>query len=89
MKKISPVTFKDSKDVRNVIIQVDFKNKRTSVFSGFSPWDNLAYIMEGLAVTAEQCIKEGIPRKKVYQEMKEYLVKALSDYQVVKGNRRV
>lgn len=89
MKTISSVILKDSKDIRNVVIQVDFKNNRTSVFSGFSAWDNLAYIMEGLAVTAEQCIRKGIPKKQVYQEIADYLVRALGEYQIVKEKRRV
>lgn len=83
MKKIPPVILKDSEDLRNIIIQVDFKHKKTSVFSGFSAWDNLAYIMEGLAVTAEQCIREGQTKKEVYKEITEYLVKALGDYQII------
>lgn len=83
MKKPIPVVLKDSKNIRNIVIQIDLKNKTTSVLSGFSTWDNLALIMEALGATAEKCIQEGIDKKQVYQEIKDYIMKVLSGYEKV------
>lgn len=79
------IRIEDSKDVRNVLIQVDMKRGKTTVFSGFSPWENLALILEGLGVTAQMCIEEGIKREKVYQAIKDYIVKVLDEYKILKG----
>ena len=81
------VIVKDSEDIQNILIQIDLKNGRTSVISGFSPWENLALIMEGLGVTAQMCIEEGIQRKKVYQAIKEYIMKIADDYKIIRGTK--
>lgn len=75
-------TLKDSKKVRNIIIQVNLKNSSTTVFSGFTAWENLALIMEGLGVTAEKCIDEGIDQKEVYKAIQDYLIKVLTSYKL-------
>lgn len=79
-KDIKKMVIQDSKDIKNVFIQVDMKKQTTSVLSNFSAWENLAYIMEGLAVTAQKCLKDGMSRKKVYGGIKKYLLQALSGY---------
>lgn len=83
MKKNIPIVIKDTKDIKNIFIQVNLKNSSTSVFSQFSAWENLALIMEALGVTAEKCLCEGIGKKKVYEEIKSYLVKVLSSYKII------
>jgi len=79
-KKIMTLT--DNGDVKNVIIQVNLKNGTTMVVSGFNAWDNLAYIMEALAVTAEQCVTEGVEKQEVYKEITEYLKDVLPSYEI-------
>ena len=79
-KKIMTLT--DNSDVKNVIIQVNLKNGTTMVVSGFNAWDNLAYIMEALAVTAEQCVNEGVEKQEVYKEITEYLKDVLPSYEI-------
>jgi hypothetical protein len=81
-KQLTPVVLKDDENVRNVVIQINLKNGTTMVVSGFSAWDNLAYIMEALAVTAEQCVVEGMEKKDVYQEISDYLKDVLPSYEV-------
>lgn len=81
-KKHIPVILKDSGNIRNVVVQVDMKKGSTMVMSGFSPWENLALIMEALAVTAEQCIHEGMDKKEVYQEITDYLVEVMPSYTI-------
>ena len=81
-----PVIIKDSKEQRNIVISVDLKKGTTTVFSGFSAWENLALIMEGLAVTAQKCIEEGMERKRVYDAIKEYLIKVLDSYKIKINN---
>ncbi|MEK7517827.1 MAG: hypothetical protein AAB583_04720 [Patescibacteria group bacterium] len=80
MKKDSPIILKDSEDVRNIVVKVDIKGNKTTVFSGFSPWENLALLLEALGATVQKCIKDGINKKKVYNAIKDYMVKVLSSY---------
>jgi len=80
------IVIKDSKDVRNIFIQINLKENKTSVFSGFSAWENLAFIMEALAVTAEKCIKEGMTKNQVYGAIKKYMTQVLGQYQILKSS---
>ncbi len=80
MKKKQEVLIQDTENIRNIFIQLNLKENKTSVLSSFSAWENLGFIMEALAVMAGECIKEGINRKKVYGEIKEYLMKVLGSY---------
>ena len=82
-KKETQIIIKDSRYIKNIFIQVDLKKNSTIVHSGFTPWENLALIIEGLAVTAEQCITEGINKKDVYIAINEYLSKAIPNYTVI------
>lgn len=75
-----PIVLKDSENLKNIIIQVDLKENKTSVFSEFSAWENIALILEGLGATAQVCIRSGIPRAKVYNSIKEYILKSLPSY---------
>ena len=85
-ESVTPVLLKDSKYVQNIIININLKSQETKVISNFSAWENLALIMEGLAVTAEQCVVEGIPRKEVNQAITDYLMKVLPAY-VIKQSK--
>lgn len=78
------VVIQDNDEVQNIFVQMNLKNGTTMVLSNFSAWDNLAYLMEALGVTAAQCISEGIPRSKVYEEIKNYLMKVLEDYKITR-----
>lgn len=73
---------KDDESIKNIFIQLNEKENSTSVLSNFSPWENLAYIMEALAVTIQQCILEGIEREKVYGTVKTYLKDILGNYRM-------
>ncbi|GAG40429.1 unnamed protein product [marine sediment metagenome] len=76
MKKL---VIKDDKNVKNLFIQVNLKKKSTSVLSNFSAWENLAFILEALGVTAQKCIKDGKKESEVYQAIKDYIVEVLAD----------
>ena len=82
MKKDIPIVLKDSKTILNIVIQADLKKNATTVFSGFSPWENLALILEGLGVTVEKCLQEGMSKKKVYGAVKDYMTKVLTSYEI-------
>ena len=82
MKKKSPIILKDDRYTRNIMVQVNLKKNTTTVFSGFSAWENLVLLLEALAVTAEQCIHEGIARKKVYDAIKNYIMQVLPSYKI-------
>ncbi len=81
-KKPKQIIIKDSKDIKNIFIQINLKNDTTLIHSNFSAWENIALIIEGLAVTAEQCISDGIDKKKVYRGINDYLIKAIPNYRV-------
>lgn len=79
---MQPIILKDSKEVKNVIIQVNLKKGQTMVLSQSSAWDNLAYILEGLGATVEQCINKGMDKKKVYAAIEQYMIKVLASYKI-------
>lgn len=81
--KGNSIVIRDNKNIKNIFIQLNLKNKTTLVFSNFSSWENLALIMEALAVTAQKCIREGISKKKVYGAIREYLMKVLGNYEII------
>lgn len=87
--KAQKIILKDDEQTKNIIIQVDFKNHRTSVLSNFSAWENLALIMEGLGVTAEKCIQEGMSKKEVYDEIKNYIMQVLVDYKITNDKNKL
>ena len=80
MRNKTKITIQDSDNVRNIFIQINLKENKTSVLSSFSAWENLALIMEALGVTISECIKEGIGKKHVYRAIKKYLMKVLGNY---------
>lgn len=83
MKKDKPIVIiRDSKDQRNIVISINLKQGTTTVFSGFSAWENLALLLEALAVTAEKCTQEGIEKDKVYGAIKDYLIKVFGNYKI-------
>lgn len=82
MKKKPTIILEDSKKIRNIVIQVNLEDNSTAVFSSFSAWENLALILEGLGVTVQKCIKEGINKSKVYSQVKKYVVEVLSSYEI-------
>lgn len=79
-KKKTKIVLEDDKNVKNIVIQVHLKNNYTTVFSGFSSWENLAFIMEGLGATVQECVRSGISKKKVYDQVKKYIVEVLNNY---------
>lgn len=81
--KEPPLVLRDSQDLRNLIIQVNLQKGTTIVFSSFTPWENLAYIMEALAVTARMCTEEGIEKEKVDQAISRYLVEVMGNCHIL------
>lgn len=77
------VVIQDSDEVQNIFIQMNLKKGTAMVLSNFSAWDNLAYLMEALGVTAAQCISEGIPKLKVYDAIKSYMMNMLGEYKII------
>ena len=84
MKKEKPLVLRDSKDVKNIVVQVDTKRNQTIVISNFTPWENLALILEGLGVTVQKCVRDGIAEKKVHEVINNYLLKVLASYKTPK-----
>lgn len=83
MKKVIPIVIKDDKETRCIVIQVNLKNNTISVLSSFSPWENLALIMEALAVTSKKCINEEMSKEHVYGAIKKYLMEVLGNYKII------
>lgn len=82
-KQETPIVIRDNDQLKNILVQVDLKNGKTMVLSNFSAWENLALIMEALAITAQKCIDEGIPKKQVDEAINDYLSKTLNSYRVI------
>ena len=87
-QKETPVVIRDSKDIQNILVQVNFEKRTTVIISNFSAWENLALLMEGLGITAEKCLQEGISKKKVYQAIENYMLKVLTDYKIIKKAKK-
>ncbi len=81
--KPAKVIVQDSPHLKNIFVQLDLEKGTTRVLSNFSAWENLPYPMEALALTAAQCIAEGMPREKVYDAIKRYFMQALGDYNII------
>ena len=75
--KEEKILIKDGERIKNIFIQVNLDKSSVSVMSNFSAWENLTLVMEALAITAEQCVKEGFDKKEVEREINDYLQKAL------------
>ena len=73
----TPIVVRDTEDIKNVLVQINQKTSQITVIGDNSAWDNMAYLLEGIAVTVEKCVQEGMERKVALKELKEYLIKAL------------
>lgn len=72
------VPVQDSENIKNVLVQVNLKTSQATVISNSNAWDNMAYLLEGVAITVKKCVQEGKERKVVLKELNEYLSKALA-----------
>lgn len=79
-----PLVISDSPELKNIFIQINTKENTTAVLSNFSAWENLAHLMEALAVTIEKCVKDGISRKEVHQEIVRYMTQVIGAYNLKK-----
>ena len=79
--KTKKLIIQDSADIKNVLLQLDFKSGRVMVYSNFSAWDNLAYLLEGVGMMAQECYREGRSKEEVLEEINDYLEKVLQDYE--------
>ena len=70
-----PDTIKDFKNPKWVTVIVDADTNRSAILGTRDPWMDMAYQLEGLALTCQMCIRNGIPPEKVYGEIKNYFMK--------------
>ena len=75
--RLNEVIVQDTEEIKNVLVQINIKTSQIAVISNYSAWDNMAHLLEGVSVTVEKCVKEGMERKVVLKELREYLIKAL------------
>lgn len=76
--KETPIVIKDSENLRNLLIQLNMEKGTVTIISNYSAWDNLAYLIEALSVTAGQCVsQEGISKEAVQEEIDRYLTEVL------------
>ena len=80
INKDQKVVIKDSDKLRNILIQVNMKKNTATVLSNFSAWENLAYILEGLGATAQECIREGRSKGEVKEAIDSYLKEVIKTY---------
>jgi len=74
------IIIRDDKNQKNILVQVNIKKGKTAVVSNFSAWENLAYILEGLGATAQECVREGKSKKEVIKAINDYLDKVIESY---------
>lgn len=79
MTKSKQILIEDNKSIKNILVQVNLEKSSVTVISNFSAWGDLAFLMEALGITAEQCVKEGIERGQVNEEIQNYLKSVLSE----------
>lgn len=84
MSEQKQLIIQDSNNLKNIFVQLNLEKNTVTVMSNFSAWDNLAFLMEALAITAEKCVKEGIPREQVNQEIQNYLKKAMEASKIIR-----
>jgi hypothetical protein len=82
-----PILIKDSKDVMNVLVQINVKKGIVGVISGFTPLENLILLIEGLGMTIERCCDDGMDRKEVFKVMNTYLIKCIGNYEKMDENK--
>ncbi len=75
--------FEDTKDIKHIILRVETKEGKVRLFSAFDAWYNIGLLMEALGMQVKMAIKEGVPKEKVYEGVKNYLNKVLLDYDKV------
>lgn len=78
------MVIKDGEELKNIFVQLNIAKNTCKVLSNFSAWENLAYFMEALAVTVEKCVVDGIPRKKVHEEIVRYMTQVIGTYSLKK-----
>lgn len=83
MSEPKQLIIQDSKNLKNIFVQLNLEKNTVTVMSNFSAWENLAFLMEALAITAEKCVKEGIPREQVNQEIQDYLKKTMGASKII------
>lgn len=81
--KTKPIVIADGPNMQNLIIQINLEKGTTAIMSSKSAWENLAFIMEALKVTAEQCIAEGIDKKQVYDSINRYMAQLFASETLV------
>lgn len=74
---------------KQIIVIVDPDNNQTAVASNFDAWINMALLLEGIGVTLQKCINDGIPKEVVIKEVYDYFEKVAKDYQIVFTNRGI
>lgn len=82
MDKDQPLVIKDTKDIHNIFVQLNLKRGTTMIYSNFSAWENLSYLLEAVGVTIEQCVSEGIDRKEVHKELSKYMIQIIDAYKI-------
>lgn len=61
-------------------ITVGVKDNMTMVGSSYSSWDSLFIAIEGVAMLAKECIREGKSMEEVGEKIKRQLGVAIKDY---------
>ena len=71
---------------KRILISIDVENNKTEVGGTGNAWDDMACILEGLAVICQACVNEGISKDSVYGEVQKYFnkISAAGGYKVMK-----
>ena len=66
--------------MKDILVQVDIENNRTTVVSDNSAWTNIALLLEAVSMLMQQCIDQGMSKKEVYDGTMQYFMKAIGEY---------
>lgn len=70
--------------MKTLHLQVDVENNQTTIMSDYSAWENIALLLEGVAMSMQKCIEEGMPKEDVYKGTTDYFMKAVGEYKIIK-----
>ena len=74
---------------KQITVIVDIDNNQTAVGSNFDAWTNMALLLEGLGMTIQRCIDDGIPKEMVIKEIYDYFGKVKDNYKIVMEGTKI
>jgi hypothetical protein len=77
------------KSPKGVTVIVVVETGKTIVLGTNDPWADMAYQLEGLALTCQKCVDRGMAVKEVYGELQNYFnkISISGGYKIIKSEK--